>query len=131
MWKLRQKLKLVKGWYTYDVHENCPIFKTPNPPCPSTSKIRPPPWPWTSNFKRTPLPLQMITSQLKEKRIQWWILSVIRSFLQVGFRFSINSLILPGFPLTSFHLAEASLSAFSWLYTLVCTVVNCVQLFAF
>ena len=30
--------------------------------------------------------------------------------------FSINSLILSGFPLTSFHLAEASLPAFSWLY---------------
>ena len=26
--------------------------------------------------------------------------------------------------LTSFHLAEASLSAFSWLYTLVCAVVQ-------
>ena len=36
------------------------------------------------------------------------------------FVFSFNSLILSGFPLTSFHLAEASLSAFSWLYTLVC-----------
>ena len=35
------------------------------------------------------------------------------------FVFSINSLILSGFPLTSFHLVEASLSAFSWLYTLV------------
>ena len=40
------------------------------------------------------------------------------------FVFSINSLILSGFPLTSFHLAEASLSAFSWLYTLVCAVVQ-------
>ena len=46
-----------------------------------------------------------------------------------AFVFSISSillvsLILPGFPLTSFHLAEASLSAFSWLYTLVCAVVQ-------
>ena len=40
------------------------------------------------------------------------------------FVFSINSLILSGFPLTSFHSAEASLSAFSWLYTLVCAVVQ-------
>ena len=41
-------------------------------------------------------------------------------------RFSvfINILILPGFPLTSFHLAEASLSAFWWLYTLVCAIVQ-------
>ena len=38
--------------------------------------------------------------------------------------FNINSLILFGFPLTSFQLAEASLSAFSWLYTLVCVVVQ-------
>ena len=42
---------------------------------------------------------------------------------------SINSLTLSGFPLTSFHrlcfhLAEASLPAFSWLYTLLCAVVQ-------
>ena len=41
-----------------------------------------------------------------------------------AFRFSINSLILCVFPLTSFHLAEASLPAFSLLYTLVCAVVQ-------
>ena len=35
----------------------------------------------------------------------------------------INSLILSSYPLISFHLTEASLSAFSWLYTLVCVVV--------
>ena len=40
------------------------------------------------------------------------------------FPFSINSLILCGFPLISFHLTEAPLSAFSWLYTLVCAAVN-------
>ena len=39
-----------------------------------------------------------------------------------AFVFSINSLILLGFPLTSFHLAEASRSAFLWLHTLVCAV---------
>ena len=39
------------------------------------------------------------------------------------FVFSISSLILSGFPLTSFHLAEASLPAFSWFYTLVCVAV--------
>ena len=38
--------------------------------------------------------------------------------------FSINSLILSGFPLTSFNLAEASLFAFKWLYTLVCAIVQ-------
>ena len=79
----------------------------------------------------SPLLLQMITSQLKENIIKGWILYVIRSFLQVGFGFPYQTLILPGFPSTSFHLAEASLSAISWLYTLVCAVVNYVQLFTF
>ena len=40
-----------------------------------------------------------------------------------AFVLSINSLILSGFSLTSFHLVEASSSAFSWLYTLNCAVV--------
>ena len=43
---------------------------------------------------------------------------------RLAFVFSINLLILSGFPLTSFHLAEVSLSAFPWLYTLVCPVVQ-------
>ena len=38
--------------------------------------------------------------------------------------FSINSLILPGFPLTSFYLAKASISAFLCFYTLVYVVVQ-------
>ena len=64
-------------------------------------------------------PLQMIINQLKENIIQGWLLYVIRSFLQLAFVSSINSLILSGFLLTSFHLAEPSLSPFSWLYGLV------------
>ena len=36
----------------------------------------------------------------------------------------INSLILSGFPLTCFHLAEVSLSAFLWLCTIVCAIVQ-------
>ena len=43
---------------------------------------------------------------------------------RLAFVFSINSRILPGFPLTFFDLAEASISAFSWLYTLVCAGVQ-------
>ena len=39
------------------------------------------------------------------------------------FVFSINSLILPSFPLTSFHLAEASLYTSLGLYALVCAVL--------
>ena len=41
-----------------------------------------------------------------------------------AFIFSVISLILSNFPLTSFHLAEASISVFKWLYTLVCAVVQ-------
>ena len=41
-----------------------------------------------------------------------------------AFVFNINSLILSGFPLTFFHLVEALLSAFPWIYTLVCAVVQ-------
>ena len=32
-----------KERYTYDVHENCPIFKTSRPPSPATSRILSPP----------------------------------------------------------------------------------------
>ena len=38
--------------------------------------------------------------------------------------FGINLSILSGFPLTFFHLAEALLSAFSWLYTFIDVVVQ-------
>ena len=41
-----------------------------------------------------------------------------------NFIFNINLLILVGFLLTSFHVAEALLLAFSWLSTLVCAVVQ-------
>ena len=40
-----------------------------------------------------------------------------------AFVFSIKSLVLFGFPLT-FHLAQASLSAFLWLYTLLFAVAQ-------
>ena len=35
---------------------------------------------------------------------------------RLAFVFSINSFILPGFSLTSFHLAKASPATLSWLY---------------
>ena len=41
-----------------------------------------------------------------------------------AFVFNINSLILSSFPPSSLQLAEASLSTFSWPYTLVCAVVQ-------
>ena len=61
------------------------IFKTPHLPCPATSKILPPPWPSPFNFKRTP-PLQMITNQLSENRIQGWLILLGLSF-RSAFRF--------------------------------------------
>ena len=54
---------------------------------------------------------QMITNQFKENIIQGLLLYVIRSFrlsFWSAFAFSINSLILSGFPFISFHLAEAN-----------------------
>ena len=39
------------------------------PPCPASSKILPLPRPWTSGFKQTPPPLQMITNQLEGNTI--------------------------------------------------------------
>ena len=47
-------------WISDDTHTWCPWklsnFQDPHPPCPSTFKMFPPPWPWTSNFKRIHLP---------------------------------------------------------------------------
>ena len=31
--------------------------RSPTHPCPAASKVLPPPWLWTSNFERNPLPL--------------------------------------------------------------------------
>ena len=72
-----------------------------------------------------PPPLQIITNQLKDNIIQGWLLYVIRSFLQVGFRFQsqLINLVCLSFDFFSFSW-EASLSAFLWLSTLVCAVVQ-------
>ena len=79
-------------------------------------------------FQTIPLPslasLQMITNQLKENIIQAWLLQVIRSFFQVDFCFQQNSFTLSGFPLSSFYLAEASLSSLLCHYALVCAFVQ-------
>ena len=55
--------------------------------------------------------LQMITNQFKKNNPRMTIMLSGPSF-RSAFVFGINSLILSGFPLTSFDLAEASLSAF-------------------
>ena len=112
-----------KGWYTFDTHENYPVFKTLQHPCLSTPKNFPLPWPWMSNFRWAPS-LKMITNQLKKNINKGRLLYVVKSFLRLAFTFSINSLILSGFPLIYFHLDEASLSTYSWLYTLLTVVVQ-------
>ena len=58
-------------------------------------------------------PLQMITSQLKEKKIQGWLLYVIRSFLQIGLRFECQLAWIS----FDFFSSETSQFAFWWLYT--------------
>ena len=56
-------------------------------------------------FQTTPPPFQMITNQLKENIIQGRLLFVTRSFFQVIF--SINLLILSGFPLKMYKVAHS------------------------
>ena len=103
------------------------FLSPPIPTCTSTSKIPPHPWPWTSNLKRTlpppSLSLQMITNQLKENIIQEWLLHIIRSFLQVGFRFQYQ---------LNFFWLSFDFFSFSWsltiyffvaLYSCVCVCV--------
>ena len=102
----------VKECNTYDVHENCSIFMTPH----SLVHLRPKFFhpldlehPISNIF---PLPhFQMIINQLKENMIEGWLLYVNRLAFRLVFIFSINSIIFSGFPLTFFHLAEASLFA--------------------
>ena len=130
-------------------------FQGPLHPCPSTSKILPPLWPWMSSFKRNSLPplpkdyyymlsrkllrsyssTSMITNDTSSNRRlvrisvmvsslsslrqnhrlphgEWGLGPSLQSFnllfLLVLFVFNVNALILSGFHLTSFHLAEAS-----------------------
>ena len=64
----------------------------------------------------------MITSQLKENIIQGWLLYVIRSFLQVGFRFQ--------YQLINLVWLSFDFFSFSWSFTIRISVVLyfCVQL---
>ena len=105
-------------------------FSRPPPPllllCPSASKILPLPWPWTSNFKWTLLPLQMITSQLKENIIQGWILYVIRSILQIGFRFQYQLISLVSLSFNFFSFSwSLSICFFVALYSCACSFWLC------
>ena len=82
-----------KGWDKYNIHENCPIFKTSHP------QLRPRFHP--HNPKIT-------------------IMSSDPSF-RSALLFSINSLTLSGFSLTSFHLVNASVCLVVVLYPCVCS----------
>ena len=100
------------------------IFQDPHLLCPSTSKILPPP---LINS------LQMITNHLKENIIQGWLLYVIRTFLQVGFRcqYQTINLVWLFFDFFSFSWSHTFISPSSWLYTLVCAVVKKYQEMSF
>ena len=56
----------------------------------------------------------MITNQLKENIIQWWLLHVIRSFLQVGLRLQHQFINLAWI---SFDICSSPLTAFLWFHT--------------
>ena len=80
-----------------------------------------------------PLP-QMTTNQLKENIIQGWLLHVIRSFLQVGFRFffyQLINLVWLSFDFFSFNWSLINISPSSWLYSLVCAVIQRYQEMSF
>ena len=68
------------------------------------------------------LPLQMITSQLKENIIQGWVLYVIRSFFQVCFRFQNQfiNFVSPSFDFFSFSWS-LTICFFVALYSCVCS----------
>ena len=98
-------------------------FQDPSPRCPSTSKILPHPWTWTSNFKRTPSPNE--NQSIKRKHNPRMTIKCYQVLPSGRLSFSVFNLSnLSGFPLASFNLAAASLFAFSWLYALVRAVVQ-------
>ena len=73
-------------------------------------------------------PLQMITNQLKENIIQEWLLYVIRSFLQVGFRFQYEliNLVWLSFDFFSFSWS-LTIWFFMALYSRECSCPNISQ----
>ena len=109
-----------KGWYTYRVHEHCPIFKTPHRSCPSASKILPPLWLWMCNFKWT-TPLQIITSQLKENIIQGWLICYqVLSSGSLSFSVSIHNLVWLSFNFFAF-IWSLTICFFVASYSCVCS----------
>ena len=76
------------------------------------------------SFKRSPPPPfnDNQSNKRKQSKNDYYMLS--GPSFRWAFVLSISSLILSGFPLTSFHLTEASLSTFLWLYVLVWAAVK-------
>ena len=98
-----------------------PIFKTPNPLIYLSPKIFQPLDLGRPISNEVPSPNGNQSIQIKHNPRMTLICYQV---LPSAFVFSIKSLISSSFHLTLFHLAEASLSALSWLYTLVCKVVQ-------
>ena len=100
------------------------IIQFSRPPTPLFIYVQKSPNPLTLDVQfqtETPSPNGNQSIQIKHNpRMTLICYQVLRS----AFVFSINSLISSSFHLTFLHLAEASLSACSWLYTLVCEVVQ-------
>ena len=112
-------------------------FQDSHPPYPSTSKILSFPWPWTSNLKRIPS-FPNNNQSVKKSIIQRWLLYVIRSFLQVGFRFQhqLINLVWLSFDFFSFSWSLAiwfcvALYSWVWSYSKILRNFFYLYLFAF
>ena len=109
LWHQTKNGKQVKGFYEMIRKWRLWKLSSFHTPPPSTSKVHSSSTPLTLNVQfQTKSPSPDDNQSIKRKHP----------------RMTINSLTSPGFSLTSIHLAEASFSAFSWLYTLVCAIVQ-------
>ena len=106
----------------------CKLSNFQDPPPPLSIYVQSSSTPLTldAQFQRNP-PLQMIANQFKENIIPRWLSYVFRSFLQVGFHFQYQLINFVWVSVTSLRLIEALLSAFLWLYTLVCSCTKISQ----
>ena len=111
-----------KGWYTYDVYENSPIFKIPHPLVYARPKFFHPLDLGRPISNETPLSIHLITNQLKENIIPGWLLYIINSFLQVGFRsqYQLINLVWLSFDFFSFSWS-LTICFFVPLYFCVCS----------
>ena len=107
-----------------DFHENWQIFKTPLPlfhQCPKFVH----PLGFGRPISNEPPPSPSDNQSIKRKHNpKMTIIYHHAQSFRSAYIFSINSLILFGLTLTSFHWADVSPSAFWWLYTLACAVVQ-------